>query len=162
MGKYLDMDSENKEGKTDEVEQTEEKAGAILAPIQIIIPVIDSEEEEEEEEEEEKPKKKKKKKVLKKDKVRNLTLSLGEALSLIIKKSGRKSAKSKMKKLEDWQWSKRHERQQRQDMMWCDKDVSSIFNVTNTHLNCSKIPRNQTSPNKKQKNIVLMLDVTFD
>ena len=68
-------------------------------------------------------------------------------------RSGRKSAKSKMKKLEDWQWSKRHERQQRQDMMWFDKDVSSIFNVTNTHLNCSKIPRNQTSPNKKQKTL---------
>ena len=66
-------------------------------------------------------------------------------------RSGRKSAKSKMKKLEDWQWSKRHERQQRQDMMWYDKDVSSIFNVTNTHLNCSKIPRNQTSPNKNKK-----------
>ena len=60
--------------------------GAILAPIQIIIPFDDSEEEEEEEEEEEKPKKKKKKKGPKKaDKVRNLTLSLGEALSLIMK-----------------------------------------------------------------------------
>ena len=59
--------------------------GAILAPIQIIIPVDESEEEEEEEEEE-KPKKKKKKKGPKKaDKVRNLTLSLGEALSLIMK-----------------------------------------------------------------------------
>ena len=39
-----------------------------------------------EEEEEEKPKKKKKKKGLKKaDKIRNLTLSLGEALNLIMK-----------------------------------------------------------------------------
>merc|ERR1711971_155186 len=95
MGKYLDMDSEKKEGKTDEVDQTEEKAGAILAPIQIIIPVIDSEEEEEEEEEEEKPKKKKKKKVLKKDKVRNLTLSLGEALSLIMKEERKKKRQVK-------------------------------------------------------------------
>merc|ERR1712037_63500 len=88
------MDSENKEGTTNgqpEIDQTEEKGGAILAPIQIIVPIDDSEEEEEEEEEE-KPKKKKKKKGLKKaDKIRNLTLSLGEALNLIMKEEIKKN-----------------------------------------------------------------------
>merc|ERR1711997_1246187 len=88
------MDSENKEGTTNgqpETDQTDEKVGAILAPIQIIVPIDDSEEEEEEEEEEEKPKKKKKKKGLKKaDKIRNLTLSLGEALNLIMKEERKK------------------------------------------------------------------------
>jgi len=89
--------AEDKEGSTDEQPQeTEEKVGAILAPIQIIIPVDDSEEEEEEEEEEEKPKKKKKKKGPKKaDKVRNLTLSLGEALSLIMKEERKKKRQVK-------------------------------------------------------------------
>ena len=60
--------------------------GTIIAPIEIIIPVIDDDEEEEEEEEEEKPKKKKKKgpKVKKADKIKNLTLSLGEAMRLIM------------------------------------------------------------------------------
>merc|ERR1711894_538896 len=89
--KYLDM-AEDKEGTTEEQPQeTEEKVGAILAPIQIIIPVDDSEEEEEE-----KPKKKKKKKGPKKaDKVRNLTLSLGEALSLIMKEERKKKRQVK-------------------------------------------------------------------
>ena len=70
----IEEDAENKEDK---------RAGKILAPIQIIIPVIE-EEEDEEEEEEEKPKKKKKKpKIKKAQKIKNLTLSLGEALKLI-------------------------------------------------------------------------------
>ena len=58
--------------------------GTIIAPIEIIIPVIDDDDEEEEEEDA-KPKKKKKPKVKKADKVRNLTLSLGEAMKLIMK-----------------------------------------------------------------------------
>ena len=70
-------------GEQQVLEPKEQKEGAILAPIEIIIPVIDDEEEEEEEEEEEKPKKKKKKKVKKADKIRLLTMSFGEAMRLI-------------------------------------------------------------------------------
>merc|ERR1712012_327006 len=70
--------------------------GTIIAPIEIIIPVFDDEEdEEEEEEEEEKPKKKKKKKVKKADKVKNLTLSLGEAMKLIMQEELKKKKKAK-------------------------------------------------------------------
>ena len=76
-------------GKTEEQEAEDEVKkmgdGTIIAPIEIIIPVMDDDDEEEEEEEEEKPKKKKKKqKVKKADKIKNLTLSLGEAMRLIM------------------------------------------------------------------------------
>merc|ERR1712018_321612 len=92
------MEEENK-GKTEEQEAEDEvkkmEDGTIIAPIEIIIPVFDDEEEEEEEEEEEKPKKKKKKKVKKADKVRNLTLSLGEAMKLIMQEELKKKKQAK-------------------------------------------------------------------
>merc|ERR1712073_142510 len=66
--------------------------GTIIAPIEIIIPVMDDEEEEEEE----KPKKKKKKqKVKKADKIKNLTLSLGEAMRLIMQEEMKKKKQAK-------------------------------------------------------------------
>ena len=74
-----------------EKELQEFKDGTILAPIEIIVPVEDPEEEEEVEE---KPKKKKKKKKVKgADKVRNLTLSLGEAMKLIMQEEVKSSKK---------------------------------------------------------------------
>merc|ERR1712038_345486 len=89
------MEEENKgKGKTEDIEEgaKEMEDGTIIAPIEIIIPVFDDEEEEEEEEEEEKPKKKKIKKA---DKVRNLTLSLGEAMKLIMKEELKKKKQAK-------------------------------------------------------------------
>merc|ERR1711997_1005835 len=83
---FLAMESENK-GKTggdvgEECQDT--KDGIILAPIEVIIPV----------EVEEKPKKKKKK-VKRADKVRNLTLSLGEAIKLITQEEMKKKRQMK-------------------------------------------------------------------
>merc|ERR1712083_1226958 len=95
--KYPAMESENK-GKTDEqdIEEGNKEMGdgTIIAPIEIIIPVIDDDDEEEEEEDA-KPKKKKKPKVKKADKVRNLTLSLGEAMKLIMKEEVKKKKQAK-------------------------------------------------------------------
>ena len=86
---WIKINHLGKTGAELEKELQEFKDGTILAPIEIIVPVEDAEEEEVVEE---KPKKKKKK-VKRADKVRNLTLSLGEAMRLIMEEEVKSSKK---------------------------------------------------------------------